>query len=318
MRNKTLKVALKYALIIGLFIAVGSQINGFLTFTNLLNVTRQSAATALCVVGVSVVIISGNGATDLSIPGIYALTPTVCCLLMRAGVPVLPAILVALAASTFIGFVDGFLVENISIPAFISSYVIGQIASGIALVVSQGQSFGGFSGGYTALGNGYVLGLPVPTIFMIIFVACGCVLMNKTTLGKHIYALGGSEMTVRYEGIDKKKIHYFTFAFSAFCTGMAGILTSAQLNAVQPTIGANSLLDAVAAAGIGGVNMLGGEGKIWEAMLGALFMGCLRNALTLLGMEPYFQNLFIGTIIIVIVAVSVTNKNRTLEKSKVF
>lgn len=318
MQNKLVKSIVRYLAYIGLFLLIGSLVPDFLNFKNLLNITRQSAPTALCAVGVSVVIISGNGSTDLSVAGMVVLTPMICAMLMLSGVGVLPAILISLAASASLGIVNGILVASIGIPAFIATYVMGQIASGVATVISQGQSIGGLPASYAAIGNSAVLGLPIPSLIMLLFMLAGTTLMEETRLGKHIYALGGSALTVKYEGIDVKKLRYFAFAFSAFCTGSAGILISAQLSAVQSTIGANSLLDAVAAAGIGGISMLGGEGKIWKAIIGALFMGCLRNALTMLGMHPYFQNLFIGTIIIIIVAVAVTNKNKQIERHRVF
>ena len=317
MRTKYKKF-LKILIYVGLFVLVGSFIPDFLKLNNLINITRQSASTALCAVGVSVVIITGNGNTDLSITGMVVLTPMICVLLMLAGVPVFLSIIISLVVCTLLGVLNGFLVTNIGIPAFIATYVMGQVAAGVSTVISQGRSIGGLPQVYGAIGNSSVGIIPISTVIMVVYVAAATVLMTRTRLGKHIYALGGSELTVKYEGIDVKRLNYFAFGFSAFCTGSAGIIISTQLSAVQSTIGANSLLDAVAAAGIGGISMLGGEGKIWCAAIGALFMGCLRNVLTNLGMHPYFQNLFIGVIIIAIVAVAVFNKNRRVENSKIF
>ena len=317
MRTKYKKF-LKILIYVGLFVLVGSFIPDFLKLNNLINITRQSASTALCAVGVSVVIITGNGNTDLSITGMVVLTPMICALLMLAGVPVFLSIIISLVVCTLLGVLNGFLVTNIGIPAFIATYVMGQVAAGVYTVISQGRSIGGLPQVYGAIGNSSVGIIPISTVIMVVYVAAATVLMTRTRLGKHIYALGGSELTVKYEGIDVKRLSYFAFGFSAFCTGSAGIIISTQLSAVQSTIGANSLLDAVAAAGIGGISMLGGEGKIWCAAIGALFMGCLRNILTNLGMHPYFQNLFIGVIIIAIVAVAVFNKNRRVENSKIF
>jgi len=298
------------------FILISSQIPSFLTFRNLINVTRQSAMIAMCSVGLSIVIISGG--IDLSTPGLVALCPMVSGMLMLAGVNVFIAILIGMVVGILIGFVSGILVANIEIPPFIATYVVGQIAGGIALVLGKGASIGGLPDIYMAIGNESVLGIPISTLIMIFYVVAGSIIMTKTRMGKHIYAHGGSEITVKFEGVDIKRLKYFAYTLSAFCTASAGILLSSQMNAAHPTQGADYLLDAVAAATIGGVSLLGGEGKIWMSMVGALFMGCLRNALTLLGMHPFFQNIFVGTAIIIVVAISVYNKNKAIEAAKVF
>ena len=123
---------------------------------------------------------------------------------------------------------------------------------------------------------------------------------------------------VRQQGISTAGINYFVFAFSGICASVAGILLSAQMNTVHPSQGGNYQLDAVAACVIGGVNMAGGEGKVYMALVGALVIGFLRNALNLIGLHPYYQNLIVGFIIITVVAVSIYNHNKKLKTARVF
>ena len=113
-------------------------------------------------------------------------------------------------------------------------------------------------------------------------------------------------------------INYFVYGFSGFCIAMAGILLSGQLDTVHPTQGEPYQLDAIAACVIGGVSMLGGEGKVYFSLIGALIIGVQRNILNLLGIHPFYQNIFVGIIIIVIVAINIFKKNRAIELSKVF
>jgi len=315
-QKKLLKKILIVLFCIGGFILIGSLIPNFLTYNNLINITRQSAMIAMCAVGMAVVLISGG--MDLSTPGIIALSPMISAILMLAGLNMYIAIAIGLLSGIIIGIVSGVLISNINIPAFIATYVVGQIASGIALVLGKGASIGGLPRGYMMIGNGSIFDIPISTIIMILYVIAGSIMMEKMRIGKHIYAHGGSELTVKFEGININKLKYFAYAASGFCTASAGILLSSQMNAVHPTQGADYLLDSVAAATIGGVSLLGGEGKIWTAAVGALFMGALRNALTMLGIHPFFQNIFVGTVIIVVVAVSVLSKNKDMESAKVF
>ena len=142
--------------------------------------------------------------------------------------------------------------------------------------------------------------------------------MAKTKMGSHIYALGGNEMVVRQEGINTARIKISVFAMSGFFAACGGLLLSAQLDTVHPIQGEPYLLDTIAACVIGGVSMIGGEGKIYFALVGALIIGFLRNALNMLGMHPFYQNIIIGTLIIAVVAVSVWNKMKKIKESKTF
>ena len=309
------KTALFFILIVGVII-IGNMIPNFLSYNNLINITRQSAMIAMCAIGMSFVLISGG--MDLSTPGIIALSPMITGLLMLSGVNMYIAIVIGLISGAVIGTISGMLISNINIPAFIATYVIGQIATGVALVLGKGASIGGLPRSYMMIGNGSIANIPYSTIIMVAYVIIGTVVIEKMRIRKHIYAHGGSEITVKFEGVNINKLKYFVYAVSGFCTASAGILLSAQMNAVHPTQGADYLLDSVAAATIGGVSLMGGEGKVWMAAVGALFMGVLRNALTMLGIHPFFQNIFVGTVIIVVVAINSLSKNRDMESAKAF
>jgi ribose transport system permease protein len=162
------------------------------------------------------------------------------------------------------------------------------------------------------------LGVPINTYIMLLFLILTTVILRYTRMGKHIYALGGNETTLKLEGVDVDRVKCFAFAACGAYAAVAGILLSAQMNTVHPTQGSTYQLDAVAAAVIGGVNMMGGEGKAWMAVAGALIIGFLRNALDMLGMHPYYQNLAIGAAILIVVGVSVVNRGRALEAAKTF
>jgi len=310
---KPVSVAL---LIIILFIVAGINIPRFLSLANILNVMRQNTTIALLSLGMTMVIVAKG--IDLSVGGLLAFCAMLNGIMMNSGFPLVMTISVSIIAGAALGLFNGVMVEKLEVPAFITTMVIGQVAIGLSLMISEGQSLGGFSPAYVFIGNGMLFGIPVSNYIAIAFLAISVVILTRTPLGTHIYALGGNSTVVKQQGISTAKINYFVFTFSGICAAIAGIVLSAQMNTIHPTQGSTLQLDAVAACVIGGVNLAGGEGKVYMAFLGALLIGFLRNALNLLGMHPYYQNLIVGIIIIAIVAISMLNRNKKIAESQVF
>lgn len=298
------------------FLLLGMFIPNFLTIPNILNVIRQSSIVSLVAYGMAMVIIVKG--IDLSVGGIIACCAMISGLMMKAGMPIWVSIMAGLVVGILFGFFNGIMVEKLEVPAFITTLVVGQVASGLALMMNGGGSLGGFPEEYVKIGNGTFLGMPISNYITFIFCIIATLVMGKTSLGTHIYAYGGNSVVVKQQGISSSKINYFVFAFSGLCAAAAGILLSAQMNTVHPTQGGNYQLDAVAACVIGGVSMTGGEGKVYMSLVGALLIGFLRNGLNLCGLHPFYQNLVIGFIIILTVAMSTYSRMKKIEASKVF
>jgi len=305
---------LRYALPLAAFVTLGALIPHFLSTSNLLNVVRQSSIIGICAVGMTLVIIIKG--IDLSLSGLLALCPMVSGVLMLTGVGVLASLLVGIATGVAFGLFNGLMVSRLSVPAFITTLVVGQVTQGLALVMNGGRSIGGFPASYVFLGNGAVAGIPVSDYLMVAFLLVGLFIMEWTPLGNHILALGGNELVLRQEGISVARRQFFVFGFSGFCVGVGGLLLSAQLDTVHPIQGEAFQLDAIAACIIGGVDLAGGSGSVALAVLGALVIGCLRNALNLLGVHPFMQNIFVGVIIVVIVFVTGTLRRRSERSAR--
>jgi ribose/xylose/arabinose/galactoside ABC-type transport system permease subunit len=299
-----------------LVLVIGSFIPYFLTVDNLLNVVRQTSIIAICAVGATMVIIIKG--IDLSTSGLISLCAMVNGTMLLHGIHPVITIVGGLTVGLMLGLGSGYLVARMGVPAFIATLVIGQVATGFALLMHDGRSIGGFPEGYVFLGNGELLGIPISDLIMLVFIAAGAYLLGKMPFGNHVYALGNNESVVKNEGISVNKIKLSVFAISGLCSAAAGILLSAQLDTAHPTQGEPYLLDAIAACIIGGVSLMGGEGRIIQAILGAMVIGSMRNALNLLGIHPFTQNILIGSLIILIVAISIYNRNRKLEASKVY
>ncbi|MCQ5128490.1 ribose ABC transporter permease [Butyricicoccus faecihominis] len=315
-RKSVQKKHIFYLALLILLCVCGSFIPGFFTFNNIMNVTRQASTIAICALAMTLVLIIKG--IDLGTGGVMAFCAMVSGFLMLGGINIYLSMLTGALVGMLIGVLNGILVSKINIPPFIATYVTGQIMLGLALVVGKGTSISGLPDSYAAIGNNLILRIPINTWIMVILFVITSVILRYTRMGKHIYALGGSENTVKTEGISPSRVKIFAFAVCGLFSAIAGILLSAQMATVHPTQGAAYQLDAVAASLIGGVSMLGGEGKAWMSVVGALIIGFLRNALDMLAFDPFYQNLVIGAAIIVVVGVSVLNKNKELKSAKVF
>ena len=311
--KKTLLVAVVG---IALFLLGGSFVPNFLRPSNLLNVVRQSSVISIAAVGMSqVIVIKG---IDLSVGGNISFCGMMVGMLFSKGVSVPIAILAAICTGILLGLVSGSLVAYLNVPAFVSTLVIGQITQGAAYLFNNGNSFGSFPEAFKNIGNGALLGIPISDYLMVLFVVMGVIITTKLPIGTHIYGLGGNEQVLVNAGIRTDRIKLFVFMLSGFCAASAGVLLAAQLNTAHPTQGDNYQTDAIAACVIGGVNMAGGEGKVWLTMVGALIIGSVRNVLNLLHVSVYFQNIIVGVIIIAVVAFSMQMKIRRDEKTSQF
>ena len=301
---------------VALFLIGGAFVPNFLRPGNLLNVIRQSSVIAIAAVGMSqVIVIKG---IDLSVGGNISFCGMVIGVLFANGVPVPLAILAAIFVGLILGLISGSLVAFLNVPAFVATLVIGQITQGAAYLFNNGNSFGSFPDAFKFIGNGTVLGIPISDILMVVYVIMGVIITTKLPIGTHIYGLGGNEQVLVNGGIRVSRIKLFVFMLSGFCAASAGVLLAAQLNTAHPTQGENYQTDAIAACVIGGINMAGGEGKVWCTMVGALIIGSVRNVLNLLHVSVYFQNIIVGVIIIGVVAFSMMMKVRRDQKTSQF
>jgi ribose transport system permease protein len=298
------------------FAGAGSLVPGFLDVSNLLNVIRQCSIIAICAVGVSLVIVIKG--IDLSVGGNVTFCGMLAGLMLASGVSIPMAVALALLSGIVIGAVSGSLIAYLEVPAFIATLVIGQITQGAAYLFNNGRSFGGFPEVFVRIGNGTLLGIPYSDYIMVAFVAMGIIVSTKLPVGTRIYGLGGNEQVLKNIGLRTDTVKMFVFCLSGFCAAAAGILLASQLDTSHPTQGEPYQLDAIAACIIGGVSMSGGEGKVALTTVGALVIGSLRNALNLLHVHSFYQNITVGIIIITVVAVSVAVKAYRQQKTAQF
>ncbi len=280
----------------------------FLTVSNLLNVTQQTAINAIIAVGMTFVIITVG--IDLSVGSIMAFSGVVLASALNAGLPIPLAIFIGLGVGLLCGLVNGLLITYGNLPPFISTLGMMSVARGAALLYTQGRPISGFTGSFRFLAVGEILSVPVPVIIMIVVYLIAHILLTRTKLGRYTYAIGGNEEAALLSGINVKLYKSIVYGLSGLLSGLAAIILTARLNSAQPIAGIMYELDAIAATVIGGTSLMGGEGRIVGTLIGALIMGVLRNGLNLLGVSSFIQQTVIGAVIIIAVLVDMALKKQ--------
>lgn len=301
-QNKKNTIIRKMGPLLGLLllgIALTILSDRFLTVNNLLNVARQISINAIISVGMTLVILTGG--IDLSVGSIVALTGSITAGLLVGGQGILPAILLGMVIGSLLGLFNGVLITRAEIPPFIATLGTMTVARGLTLVYTDGRPITGMEDVFRYLGGGYIIGIPVPVVIMVVIFAMAYVMLKKTRFGRYIYAIGGNEEAARLSGINTKKILLSVYVLGGLLAGISGIIMASRLNSAQPTAGVSFELDAIAAVVLGGTSLSGGVGTIGGTLIGALIIGVLDNGLNLLNVSSFYQQIAKGLVILLAV-----------------
>lgn len=276
----------------------------FLSPNNLRNIADQIAVIAIIAVGMTLVIITGG--IDLSVGSLVALSAVTTAWLVRqwgggtAGTAaLLGASLAAIALCGLVGAFSGLVITRFGIPPFIATLAMMQVASGAAFIVAQGQSIYDIPASFTWLGRrADLLSLPNAVVLMLLIYLGAQVLMSRTALGSHLYAVGGNREASRLSGVPVARVVLFAYAVSGLMAGVGGVVTASQLKAGAPTYGLMYELYVIAAVVVGGTSLSGGEGKVFGTLIGAFIIAVIRNGMNLMNVEPYTQKVVLGLVIL--------------------
>jgi len=303
-------------MIIGLSIAEPA----FLSSTNIFNVLTQSAIFGIMALGLTFVIISKG--IDLSVGSVLAFSGVIAASLGQTmaatakyfpnlvELPVVVPILAALAVGAACGGVSGFLVARTRIPAFIATLGMMTVARGLALIYSGGKPVSTLIPSLTALGGKVFNVIPVPVIIYFVMIIVSSVLLNRTRFGKNVYAIGANITAAEVSGVNVKKNLVLIYTYSGLLAGLAAVVFAGRVGSVHPGAASGYELTAIAATTIGGTSHSGGIGTIWGAFVGALVLSVMRNGLTLLGVDAYWQQVVEGLIIVVAVIIDMRKNSK--------
>lgn len=234
--------------------------------------------------------------SNLDLVGSYVATDN-----YQAGLPVYVGILGGILAGVVIGLINGYIVSSTNIPAFIVTLAMMNIGRGIARVYTKAQTISVLDDSYTFWGMGTIFGIPIQLYCIVAVIAVSSFILNKTKLGRHIYAVGGNKQAAEYSGINVKKVTFFVFVYSALLASLAGILTVGRTFTAMMTLGDGAEMDAISAVVLGGTSMNGGRGTIAGTVIGAIVIGVLKNGMNLLGIDSSWQYIVQGIVILIAV-----------------
>ncbi|RWL21727.1 MAG: ABC transporter permease [Mesorhizobium sp.] len=284
-----------------LFLSVATD--SFATTKNLYNITRNVTFVAIVALGMTFVIITGG--IDLSVGSVLCLCSMVLAVTMHAGYGIEIGIAAAIATALIIGAFNGILIAYFGFPPFVVTLGMLSIARSLAMVASNNTvvfQFGPDHDKLLALGGGaFVFGIANPVLYTIVLALITGFVLRWTKFGRHIFAIGGNEHAATLTGVPVRQIKVAVYMISALAAGIAGIIQTGWLGAVTTNLGNGMELQVIAATVIGGANLAGGMGTAFGAVVGAALIEVIRNSLGLLGINAFWQGVFIGGAILLAV-----------------
>ncbi len=270
----------------------------FLSFDNLVNVALSIAVIGILAVGMTLVILTGG--IDLSIGSVAALAGVTAALTaLQFGT--FAGFAAAFAVGIFSGAFNGVVIAYFKVPPFIVTLALLTIARGLAFILSEGRSIGNLPENFSSLGKSSIFGIPLSVLLMLASFAAGWFILQRTTFGRYIYAVGGNREAAFLAGVNVKSVTLWVYILNGFFVGLAAVVLASRLGAGVPNSGLQYELDVIAAVIVGGTSLTGGRGSVVSTLFGAIFIGVLNNGLNLAGVDPYTQKIVLGIVILLAV-----------------
>ena len=296
--------------IVVFFVALSILSPVFLSMNNFVNIFNQITVNAIIAAGITLLIISGG--IDLSVGSILALCGIFTANYFRnapAGGSVLIGILIGVVIGVSCGLFNGLLIAYLHIPPFIATLGTMSIFRGMALVFSGGRPLMDLNERYINLFTGFIGPLPKQFVLAILISLLLYLVLERTSVGRVAFALGGNERCVMISGINIKTYKLLFYGLSGLLAALGGMVLTSMIPAAEPIAGMNYEMDAIAVVVMGGTSMEGGKGNILGTLLGAILLGIVRNGLNLLGVDANYQQLFIGLIIMIAIVSGSSKKD---------
>jgi ribose transport system permease protein len=292
-----LGLAAVYAVI---FVALALLSPFFLSPQNLINLLLATSILAIVAVFTTMLMVSGG--LDLSVGSVVALAGVVIAVLQPlAGI--WPAALCGLLAGALVGALNGWLVTGWGINAVITTLGTLYVARGVAFVLSDGLTKPVFDEGFAALGGGLLFDIPIPVVLALLLFVGGLIVLNYTTYGRALYAVGGNAEASRLAALPVKRYQFLAYLFSGFSAGLAGVVLTSRLYAAAPQAATGLEFSVIAAVVLGGTSLAGGKGTLLGTFLGVLILGTLNNGMTLLSLSSDYQQIVQGFVLLLAVAI---------------
>jgi ribose transport system permease protein len=302
-KSEGLRILLVLALVIVAIAVVLAVLSPtFLSYGNLSDLLMRMSPLGMLAIAETVVFIGGG--FDLTIGVVMALSAAVCGSLYAMGAPFPLAIAAALLSGIVAGLLNAVLIVQLRLQSFIVTLATMTILRSVVYAMLKGNVLTDLPEGFLNLRYVYVLGVPLLFVVLVVVALIMIVMMRYTTIGRRVFAVGGNPRTAFFSGVYVARVQYLLYCLSGFIAALAGLLYTVRVRAVIPDTGVNAPLEVITAVLIGGTTMAGGKGSIFGSLLGILAMFLLLNGFSLLGMNPFWEVIILGLILIYVVGQS--------------
>ncbi|TDY46578.1 ribose ABC transporter membrane protein [Alicyclobacillus sacchari] len=269
----------------------------FFTVSNLLDVALQTSVNALLAIGMTFVILTSG--IDLSVGSTLAFSSALAAQWMVAGISPWMAGIAALCIGGLAGALNGVMVAYARLAPFIVTLGTMTLFRGLTEIYTNGQPIFNLPNSFNGLGNGAILGIPVPVWITVVVFLIAWAVLSRTVAGRRIYAIGGNEKVAYLAGVRAKRYLVVVYMVSGILAALAGLVLTSRLATAEPTAGNGYELDAITAVVLGGTSLMGGEGTLVGTIIGALILGVIDNGLNLLNVSSFYQDAVKGLVILI-------------------
>jgi ribose/xylose/arabinose/galactoside ABC-type transport system permease subunit len=282
----------------------------FISFQNIMNVSRTAAYVMIMGSAMTMVFIAGG--IDLSVGSVLALGGCITGLALKAGIPMLICIILGMLVGAVVGLVNGEVTVRMSLPPMIVTLGTMNFARGLVQYLTRGEPVYPLPDHFNVIGQGYFFGVvPVVVVVALVVAVIAHIVLSQTAFGRSVYATGGNKETARLSGIKTKWVLSSVFVLNGVMAALAGVFTAARLGSAQANAGTGMELQVITAVVIGGTSTFGGSGSILGTAIGALLMSIISNGMIMMRISVYVQSMVLGVLIIFAVVLDQYNRKRS-------
>ena len=294
-------------MIVFLVVALSTLSENFLTLRNLLNILNQNAPLAIMASAMTLVIIAGG--FDLSVAAIFAMGSVMAAWIALHVDPYL-GLFIAPFIGLALGMINGVVINALRVHSFLATIATSLIFKGVAVVISDGRLISVRLDSFIWLGRDKVGGVFISVWILVAFAAVLTFVLNRTTFGRRVFAVGGNEEAAVLSGIRTDRVKTATFAIAGFAAGLASIIATSRVALGQASAGEGMELQAIAAVILGGTSIYGGEGAVWRSLGGVFLLALINNGFNILNADPFYRDLTTGLVILAAIGIIAAGKRR--------
>ena len=292
-------------LIVLLMIILTLSSEAFLTPRNLLNILNQNTPLAIIASALTLVIIVGG--FDLSTAAIFAVASVTAAWIAINYNPYV-GILVAPLIGMVLGYLNGIIITSLKVHSFLSTIATSLVFRGMAILITGGFLIPVRMKEFTWLGREKIFDIHVAVYILLVFAIISTFILNRTTIGRYIFAIGGNEDASILSGIKVNLVKIFAFSFCGFASGIAAAVQVSRISLGTSQAGLGMELQAIAAVILGGTSIYGGSGAVWRSIAGVMLLALINNGFNILNADPFYKDLTTGLVIIAAVALTAGRK----------